>query len=66
FTNLTTGHRLSGTFFVESLTAVDNDASSRYKLGVELRAALSKVTDIRLVYDHDQAEELSLKLGFYF
>lgn len=66
FTNVTTGHRLSGTFFVESLTAVDNDASSRYKLGAELRAALSKVTDIRLVYDHDQAEELSLKLGFYF
>lgn len=66
FTNIAISTKYTANIFAESLTPLDIDAHSYYKYGAELRMKTSKETDLRFSYHKDQAQELSIKVGFYF
>jgi hypothetical protein len=66
FSNISISENYGANIFVESLKTIDKNVENKYKYGVELRQKISKNSDIRLSYIHDQAEEVSVKLGVYF
>jgi hypothetical protein len=66
FSNISVSKDFNASVFVESLKPIDRDAKTQYKYGVEIRERISKNSDVRLFYTNDQAEEISMKFGFYF